>query len=193
MVLNTPLWVAFSLKVLFWLSQLCRLSLIFTVKRQKQPLGCSVKKTALKNFPKFAEEHLCRSVFFNKVAGLRSATLLKKILWHRCFSVNFCDIFQSTYFEEHLQTAASGKIYIYRSITVKNHAKLKIHITLLVRLFFSYFLCQFKDSHQELTKEKNLKNLRQRKVFCTSYFLFENRCYQLHLCYIMYSSECSEV
>ena len=26
---------------------------------------------------------------FNKAAGLRPATLLKKRLWHRCFPVNF--------------------------------------------------------------------------------------------------------
>ena len=28
------------------------------------------------------------SLFFNKFAGLRSATLLKKRLWYRCFLVN---------------------------------------------------------------------------------------------------------
>ena len=28
---------------------------------------------------------------FNKVAGLRAATLLKKGLWHRCFPVNFAE------------------------------------------------------------------------------------------------------
>ena len=39
---------------------------------------CSVKKGALKNFVKFTETHLCRSLFFNKVAGLRPATLLGK-------------------------------------------------------------------------------------------------------------------
>ena len=33
-------------------------------------------------------KHLCQSLFFNKVAGLRRATLLKKRLWHRCFPVN---------------------------------------------------------------------------------------------------------
>ena len=27
----------------------------------------------------------------------------KKRLWHRCFSVNFCDIFKNTYFTEHLR------------------------------------------------------------------------------------------
>ena len=31
----------------------------------------------------------CQSLFFNKVAGLWSTTLLKKRLWHRCFLVNF--------------------------------------------------------------------------------------------------------
>ena len=28
------------------------------------------------------------AVFFNKIAGLRAATLLKKKLWHRCFPMN---------------------------------------------------------------------------------------------------------
>ena len=40
---------------------------------------CSVaKKDVLKIFAKFAEEHMCQSVFFNKVAGVRPATLLRK-------------------------------------------------------------------------------------------------------------------
>ena len=30
-----------------------------------------------------------KKVFFNKVAGLRLATLLKKRIWHWCFPVNF--------------------------------------------------------------------------------------------------------
>ena len=36
------------------------------------------KKGALRNFAKFTEKHLCRSLVFNKIAGLRSATLLKR-------------------------------------------------------------------------------------------------------------------
>ena len=44
------------------------------------------KKGVLRNF---TGKHLCRSLFFNKVAGLRPANLLKKRLWHRCFPVNF--------------------------------------------------------------------------------------------------------
>ena len=50
---------------------------------------CSVKKGVLRNFAKFTGKNLCQSLFFNKVAGLWPATLLKKRLWQRCFSVNF--------------------------------------------------------------------------------------------------------
>ena len=45
---------------------------------------CSMEKEILKNFAKFTGKHLCQSLFFNKVPGLRPATLLKKRLWHRC-------------------------------------------------------------------------------------------------------------
>ena len=47
------------------------------------------KKGVLSNFTKFTGKHLRQSLFFNKVAGLRPATLLKKRLWHRCLPVNF--------------------------------------------------------------------------------------------------------
>ena len=50
---------------------------------------CSMKKGVRTKFTKFTRKHLCQSLFFNKVAGLRPATLLKKRLWHRCFPVNF--------------------------------------------------------------------------------------------------------
>ena len=60
------------------------------------------KKRVLKNFSKFTGKHLCRSLFFNKVAGLRSATLLKKRLWHRCFPVDFEKFLRTPFFIEHL-------------------------------------------------------------------------------------------
>ena len=41
------------------------------------------KKGVPKNFAKFTGKHLCQSLFFNKVAGLGAANLLKKRLWHR--------------------------------------------------------------------------------------------------------------
>ena len=54
------------------------------------------KKGVLRNFGKFIEKHMCQKLFFNKVAGVRPATLLKKSLCHRCFSVNFAKFLQST-------------------------------------------------------------------------------------------------
>ena len=55
------------------------------------------RKKVLKNFAKFVGKHLWQSFFLNKVAGLSSATLLKKKLWHRCFLWIF-EFFRSTYF-----------------------------------------------------------------------------------------------
>ena len=43
------------------------------------------KKGVLKIFLKLTGKHLCQSLFFNKVAGLRPETLLKKELLQRCF------------------------------------------------------------------------------------------------------------
>ena len=61
-----------------------------------------MKKGVLRNFTKFIEKHLCQSLFFNKVAGLRPATLLKKGLWHRCFPVNFVEFQRTPFCIEHL-------------------------------------------------------------------------------------------
>ena len=49
----------------------------------------SVKEDVLRNFTKFTEKHLCQSLFFNEVAGLRPVTLLKKRLLRKCFPLNF--------------------------------------------------------------------------------------------------------
>ena len=56
---------------------------------------CSLTKGVLKNFTKSTGKHQCQILFFNKVAGLRSATLLKKRLCHRCFPVNFANFLRT--------------------------------------------------------------------------------------------------
>ena len=58
--------------------------------------------SALKIFAKLTGKHLCQSLFFNKVAGLRPATLLKKRLWHRCFPVNFAKFLRTPVTIKHL-------------------------------------------------------------------------------------------
>ena len=59
----------------------------------------SVRKDVLKIFAKFTEKHLCRSPFFNKVAGLKPATLLKKRLWHLCFPVNLAKFLRTSFLQ----------------------------------------------------------------------------------------------
>ena len=41
---------------------------------------CSVRKNVRRNLAKFTGKHLCHSLFFNKVAGLKPATLLRERL-----------------------------------------------------------------------------------------------------------------
>ena len=56
------------------------------------------EKGALINFKKFTGKHQCHSLFVNKVAGLRAATLLKKKLWHR-FPVDFAKFLRIPYLQ----------------------------------------------------------------------------------------------
>ena len=60
------------------------------------------KKGVLRNFTKFTGKYMCQTLFFNKVPGLRRATLLKKRLWHRCFPVNFVKFRRTPFLTEHL-------------------------------------------------------------------------------------------
>ena len=64
---------------------------------------CSLRKVSRGNFAKFAGKYLCQGLFFNKVAGLKPATLLKKRIWHRCFPVNFEKFLRTSFFIEHLR------------------------------------------------------------------------------------------
>ena len=65
----------------------------------------------LKNFAKFTGKHLCQSLFFNKVAGLRLAILLKKRHWHRWFPLNFAKNFKNTFFLRTPPMPASVELY----------------------------------------------------------------------------------
>ena len=67
----------------------------------------SVKKAVLRNFEKFTGKHLCQSLFFNKVAGQRPATLLKNKLWHRCFPVSFAKFLRTPFLQNN-----SGRLFL---------------------------------------------------------------------------------
>ena len=73
----------------------------------------SVKKGVPRNFAKFTEKHLCQSLFFNKVTDLRPAALLKKKLWHSCFSVNFAKFLRIPFLQ-----STSGRL-LWRVLDIK--------------------------------------------------------------------------
>ena len=67
------------------------------------------KKGVFRNFAKFTGKHLCQSLFLSKVAGLRSATLLKKETQARVFSCEFYEISKNTFSYRTPPVAASLK------------------------------------------------------------------------------------
>ena len=58
---------------------------------------CSVRKGVLRNFAKFTGKHLSQVLFYNKVADLEPATLLKKRLLHWCFPMNFAKFLRTPF------------------------------------------------------------------------------------------------
>ena len=73
-----------------------------------QPTELLYKKGVLKILAKIRGKHLRQSVFFNKVAGLRPATLLKKRLRHRFFSVNVAKFLRTPSLQN-----TSGRLLLY--------------------------------------------------------------------------------
>ena len=66
---------------------------------------CSVKKVFLK-ISENSQKNTCASLFFNKVADLRPATLLKLTLT-QVFSCEFCEILRTHFFHRTPLVAAS--------------------------------------------------------------------------------------
>ena len=97
----------------------CALWILFC----KQSLRSSLlevvcKNGVLKHLAKFTVKDLCQSLFFNKVAGLRPATFLKKKLWHSYYPVNFSKILKPPFFTEHLR-------WLLRKFSMQNKRNLE--------------------------------------------------------------------
>ena len=89
---------------------------------RSSPPEVSIKKGVFKNFAKFTGKHLCQSLFFNKIAGRRPATSLKKRLWHRCFPENLAKFFRTLFLRK-----TSGWLRLY-------------HISIFPYFFFSFYI-----------------------------------------------------
>ena len=76
---------------------------------QKSHLELLCRKGVLTNFTKFTEKHLCQSLVFNKVAGLRpkACKFIKKESLTQVFSCEFCENSKNTFFYRIPPLAAS--------------------------------------------------------------------------------------
>ena len=79
---------------------------------------CSIKTGVLRNFTKFTGKHLCQSLFFDKVAALRPATLLRKRLWRRCFPVNFVKFLKHLFYRTSLDDCFWKRRYLKGKVRV---------------------------------------------------------------------------
>ena len=92
---------------------------------QKQPPEGFCKKRCSQKFPKIHRKNLCQSLVFNKVAGPRPATLLKKRLWHSCFPVNFAKFLRTPFLQN-----TSGRLLLASENKRSNDSrKASIHYT----------------------------------------------------------------
>ena len=63
---------------------------------------CSVKKV-FKNFAKLTSKHLCKSLFFDKVAGLIIQPATLKVTLTQVFCREFQKTFKNTFFVEQIR------------------------------------------------------------------------------------------
>ena len=97
---------------------------------------------------KFTGKYLCQSLYFNKVTGLRPATLLKKRLWHRCSTEKFAKFLRTPFLTEHLQRLlirAPNFVSVPRHCTTQNisNSLAKAHLrTPFLQNSLAAFKCQ---------------------------------------------------
>ena len=95
-----------------------------------------MKRGVPRDFAKFAGKLMCQSPFFNKVADLRPATLLKKDTLAQMFSYEFCEIWKNSIFHRTPPVAASAVLSAnYRFLfncmkIIKSFRKYRIRLVL---------------------------------------------------------------
>ena len=94
-------------------------------------------KNSFNSFKKFIGEHICRSLFLNKVAGLLPTTFLKKVLLYRCFPANFVKCFTAIF-----RRAPPGDCFYFGTAFILLFAELTSALKCYYRPVF-FFLKQF--------------------------------------------------
>ena len=120
---------------------------------------------------------MCQSLFFNKVAGLRPATLLKKRLWHRCFPMNF-EKFQRTPFLQNTSRRLPLMIIDDTTTVIRSRLgkqmffkKSEKKLSKLQKIYINVH----KQPKDELTEAVALKNELLRELFLITLLAFKNQ------------------
>ena len=117
LVSNTPPWVFFTLFKLYkwypitqnttnktmkiWKREIQKASMTIYVIYRSNCLDMFFKTGILKNFANF-QKNTCVESLFDKVAGLKACSFVKKRLQHTCFPVKFAKFLRTIFFTEHL-------------------------------------------------------------------------------------------
>ena len=134
-----------------------------------------MKKGILTKLAKFTGKHLCQRLFFNKVAGLSPATLLKKILQRWCFPVNFAKFLRTRFLQN-----IPEQLLLELDFTFSSWLKILLGVSqgsIVGPLFFNIFLndmlwflgktdiCSFADSKTSYTAAPNvIENLQPNQI-----------------------------
>ena len=79
---------------------------------QKQPPEVFWKKVFWKILQYSQQKHLCQGPFFNEVAGLKPAKVLKKRFWRSCFPVNFAKFLITSILKNIWTTASDYTVFL---------------------------------------------------------------------------------
>ena len=77
-------------------------------KYRSSRLEVFCRKGVFRKFEKSTGKNFCQSLLFNKNAGQRTVTLLKKRFWYWCFPVNFSKFLKTPSITEHLRTPSEN-------------------------------------------------------------------------------------
>ena len=85
-------------------SAACPLKILIPIRNSRPEVFC--KQGVFLEISQNSQENTCAIVSFLiklQTSGLKSATSLKKRLWHRCFTVNFAKFLRTLFVTEHLR------------------------------------------------------------------------------------------
>ena len=105
--LNLPVWWSSAFRCLIWLvsnskcdSESCYVRHDEDTSHSQHSEAATIGALWKKGFLEVSQNSQeCTSLFFNKVAGLRPATLLKKRPWHWYFPVNFAKFLRTPFLQ----------------------------------------------------------------------------------------------